>query len=688
MFVQPAVGADLTAGVTMAGSLRASRLSARATAIEPASRWLYLGAAAAGLGAVLTFAPTGAVAHADSASADTSAPASRSGAASSQSRTAPAGHKRPPARLRADKPVALKKPEATAEAGALVERPSVGGVSALNTTTSAAALTTAGPVRNVLTDIGAFFGLPVAPPSPDQPTLSGIGLLMRLELEDLFNRQPHPPATDSAAIVTGLFREVLREDPDVNELQHFTDLLDRTSVNVVVATLYSSTAFRHQEVNGYYLEILGRAPTQSELAQRAFELSIGIPEPLVVASITASDEFYGASGGTPTAFVQNLYRNLVGEPADPALLPVFVQQLQAGLPRELVALQFVTGNDFRAAKIQETYQVVLGRQATIEEVESEVGNWIFDGGLAGIGTDHLASSANITRMIEVGVLLPDMVAVNQLQQILTAPYTENSTGFVRLFDTYLKTGPSGEKCETSCNTALLNLIRTGGSARGIPNQSIQVTPVSATVSGLLPTQNEIDLEKTLKNALTDADTVKSYLAGGTILASSVILTADGGTYIVDGHHRWSGVYVINPYAQISSIDLGYVPSPQEALKETQTAIVAEVGYLPTETVQGVNLFTVDKTTFDAAVVTAINSGKKPEDVMKVFKKERGLDSMAAVQDYLWANVLRMRQFNEPVPGATGRGYMPQTPNGDLTTLMHLMENGNLSYSVPVIAFLG
>lgn len=649
-------------------------------------RWVHVGVAAVGLGAALTFAPAGAVAHADDAG-DATVSASSASKNHSGARSKAVGTKR--SSLRTTGSSASEKPLALDVAEGRINLPMPVGAVAPASGVSAAAPTAAAPVRNVFTDLAAFFGLPVAPPSPDQPTLSGVGLLVRLELEDLFNRPPRPPADDSAAIITGLFREVLREDPEPEELQHFTELLDRTNINVVVATLYSSTAFRHQEVNGYYLEILGRAPTESELAQRAFELSIGLPEPLVVASIAGSDAFYAASGGTPTAFVQNLYRNLTGLPADSTLLPIFIQQLQAGIPREFIALQFVTGNDFRAAKIQETYQVVLGREATPDEVSGYVGHWLFDGGLAGIGTDLLASSANIDRTLQAGgVPLPDMLAVNQLQQILTAAYTEDSTGFVRLFDTYLKTGPSGETCETTCNAALLELIRTGGATRGIPNQSIVVTPISATVSGLLPTQNEIDLEKTLKNALADADTLKQYLAGGTILASSVILTADDGLYIVDGHHRWSGVYVVNPYAQISSIDLGYVPSPQEALKETQVAIVAEVGYLPTETVQGVNLFTVGKQTFDDAVVVAINSGKHPEDVMKVFKKEKGLNSMAAVQDYLWANVLRMRQFNTPVPGATGRGYMPQTPNGDLTTLMHLMENGNLSYSVPVIAFLG
>jgi hypothetical protein len=162
----------------------------------------------------------------------------------------------------------------------------------------------------------------------------------------------------------------------------------------------------------------------------------------------------------------------------------------------------------------------------------------------------------------------------------------------------LKTDPvTGWQCEYTCNTALLDLITEGGTTRGIPNQAVTVTPITAAVSSLLPSQNEIDAQKALQDPLQDPDLLKDYLAGGTVLAKSVILTAADGLYIVDGHHRWGGLYVINPYSQLSSIDLGYVPDAQEALKETQVAIVAEQGYLNAETVSGDNLYTISEDEF-------------------------------------------------------------------------------------------
>ena len=379
----------------------------------------------------------------------------------------------------------------------------------------------------------------------------------------------------------------------------------------MVSSLYTSTAFRQQQVNSYYLELLGRAPTAKELAIGTLELRMGVPEPLVVAQIASTREFYRESGGTADTYVQLLYRSVLGEPTDAAQAAIYVQRLQSGRPTQMVAMQFIKADTFRAVKVQEIVQVVWAGRPPTPKSRTTSTTGSANGGLAGTAKKILNSTENIERMTTDGVPLPDMVAVHQLQQILMAAYDEDPDGFVNLFNTYLKTDPvTGEQCESTCNTPLLDLITTGGSTRGIPNQAITVTPITAAVSSLIPSQNEIDAQKALEDPLQDPDLLEDYLAGGTVLAKSVILTADNGLWIVDGHHRWGGLYVINPYSQLSSIDLGYVPNAQEALKETQVAIVAEQGYLSAETVSGDNLYTMSKDEFDDIVEELIDSGRR------------------------------------------------------------------------------
>ena len=62
--------------------------------------------------------------------------------------------------------------------------------------------------------------------------------------------------------------------------------------------------------------------------------------------------------------------------------------------------------------------------------------------------------------------------------------------------------------------------------------------------------------------------------------------------------------------------------------------------------------------------------------------------MTAIQDYLWGNVLLLRQNNQPVPGATEREYMPQPLNDDPAPIAAWMRSGGLNYKAPLIPVLG
>jgi len=59
------------------------------------------------------------------------------------------------------------------------------------------------------------------------------------------------------------------------------------------------------------------------------------------------------------------------------------------------------------------------------------------------------------------------------------------------------------------------------------------------VGDLKPTQNEIDVDKSLKFPLTNADSAMACLKGGVIaVAGKRIITGGGGKFIIDGHHRY------------------------------------------------------------------------------------------------------------------------------------------------------
>jgi len=597
----------------------------------------------------------------------------------------------------------------------------VAGPTAVATATTGAAPTAdaTAPVGDVLGNIAAFFGLPGAP-ATTAPTIGALPIFTRLVIDDIFGGSTPPPTVDSTTVITGLFREIMRANPTAEELQTYSALWNLTGINGVVAGLYSSTAFRQNQVNSYYLELLGRVATQHELSWGTSGLVWGVPEPLFAASIAGSPEYYlssnaggGPNGPSPSAvsFVDLLYRTLVGGTPDPAVAPDYVQQVQAGLPTGLVSLQFVTTDPFRQVKVLETFQV-LGLSPTPQVVYDYVDRWYLYGGLTGISTLLLASGENAVRIQQGLVELPDMVAAAQLQQLLLAPYVDGPTGFYALFNDLFDNPTAEVNCKKTpdncANPGLYELLTTGGVSRGIPNAAINVEQMAVPVARLLPSQNEISLASSLGFPLgRDPESIRTYFQGGDVkVAGQFVLTSADGHYVVDGHHRWSQLFVINPFANIVATDIGYVPNPKEALAQTQVAIAAQTGWLGSSSAGNDNLFTISQTEFNTQVAAIINNGAYPDGtplagqptkpaVLEVFTEYLGLDGqtddekMVSIENYLWSNVERMRQNNFYITDAPGRPVMPQTSRSTFQPVLGLMQGPSpLSYSFPIISYLG
>lgn len=686
----------------------------------PVVRWLQAGAVATGLGIAVVAAP--AVAWADDDSSASAADSARQSAGrdgGAQRSTVQRSTRGTEDTLRANRAAGPARPAAATRKSA-AEVLSASSIPAPSAATNKSPRPAAVPAPTV--DVAVQGNAPAAALTTAKattatapsaaPGLGSIASTVRLNLEDLVSGTGRPVVTNPTAVVTGLFHEVLRRDPTAAELQNYLRRLKISGVNGVVAGLYNSQAFRQNTVNNYYLELLGRTPTQQELNRGTLRLTLG-DEPMFAAALAGDQEFYAgsASGGgkfgtqpSATTYVKLLYRSLLGQAVGPAADPL-IQQVQGGLPIARAANQFVRTDAYRAVKVGEVYSV-LGQAAAPTDIAAFVDNWVWSGGQAGISMSLLATAANIQR-IEAGlVTLPDMAAAADLQKLLLAAYTDSADGFTKLFNEMLSLDPlnpisAANPCtasNVSCNQALYTLVTAGGLDRGIPNSALTPKSVNADVSTLIPTQNEIDLSSSLIFPLQNANTLKTFFAGGLIGPTgrllNPIVTADDGTYIVDGHHRWSQLYLINPYTQIVAVDVGYVPTPQTALKEAQFGVIAAKGYLKSTGIEGENIYTIPRELFDTRIVEYIAGGDDSAAVRKVFGDYLMFDSVTLpleeqytiIQDYLWDNVLRMRNLNPYIPGAPVRAVMPQTDPSPIW--QNYMGSGRLSYSFPTISYLG
>ncbi|KKP25957.1 MAG: hypothetical protein UR12_C0039G0003 [candidate division TM6 bacterium GW2011_GWF2_30_66] len=198
--------------------------------------------------------------------------------------------------------------------------------------------------------------------------------------------------------------------------------------------------------------------------------------------------------------------------------------------------------------------------------------------------------------------------------------------------------------------------------------------ISYKASELIPTQNEIDVEKSLKYPLAKEkpEVLVGYLTSKTgfdekgqpFSPGGPIVTA-GGKYIIDGHHRWSQLYLINPNARIKALNIR-IDDPVMALKIVQLAIGSISQKIPTSLVEGKNLLSMTKADFDKWIRENIaQKAINAFGAAGMLGSSENYDSEKSKQiiiDYIWQNAQKMRKENSPIKNAQNRGLMPQTDN--------------------------
>ena len=171
---------------------------------------------------------------------------------------------------------------------------------------------------------------------------------------------------------------------------------------------------------------------------------------------------------------------------------------------------------------------------------------------------------------------------------------------------------------------------------------------------LIPTQNEISVNNSLFYPLTIKKCTEQYFDGEKVpikIQGNTLVTCDNGHYIIDGHHRWSQVYVINPKSKMVCTDFYQLKSPMMGLKATQLGISADLGYLPIQKVEDTNMLTASEETIKKYIREVIT-----DECREVFIKNGVTDP----EEHIWKNVLLMKKHNMPIKNASKRDLMPQT----------------------------
>jgi len=215
----------------------------------------------------------------------------------------------------------------------------------------------------------------------------------------------------------------------------------------------------------------------------------------------------------------------------------------------------------------------------------------------------------------------------------------------------------------------VDILRVDDPVRSNP---IDVRNETAPVRTLKATQNEIGLSDSLLFALNPEAASRGALPNSskyileilranrnTVLRPQNIDIIIAGDSIIDGHHRWSTIALLNPTANIGVLNMHGSKDAIDALKITQLAILAAQGKLPTSSKRGVNMLTMPKKDIYPYIAENIAESVL-KDLMVYFGVTIPHDAITRLANIVGKNLDKIRSENVNLSHDISRSYMPQT----------------------------
>lgn len=199
---------------------------------------------------------------------------------------------------------------------------------------------------------------------------------------------------------------------------------------------------------------------------------------------------------------------------------------------------------------------------------------------------------------------------------------------------------------------LYAIFKEGFGNGDLANVKMSAQPTSIAVTQLLPTQSEIGLDNSLKYPLSQ-DCSALFKSPVTIVTPIVTYRK---TFVIDGHHRWSQLFMMNPDAKITAINFNYSEqSPFRALRNFQGAIAVAHKEVPKSYSKVNNVYEMS----DSAIEKYVDENISDACWKSLVNVGVAEDRDSAI-DYILDNISQLKDENKPYGDAPAREYMPQT----------------------------
>lgn len=195
---------------------------------------------------------------------------------------------------------------------------------------------------------------------------------------------------------------------------------------------------------------------------------------------------------------------------------------------------------------------------------------------------------------------------------------------------------------------------------------LKFSVVNVPVSQLMPTQKEIDLDKSLKYALTNEKSFKKTFKSPIEINKPIVTFRQN--YVIDGHHTWLQAIALNPNGKMLAFNYDGDISPIQMLKAVQGTIAAvkaddnkNNGKLPSNKIKGPNFFDDD---FDRKQIRKYLEETFDDSLVDIYCKYlKNCHDRKDIIKYLEERLLDIKANNYPFESAPSRDDMPQVFKG-------------------------
>jgi hypothetical protein len=169
--------------------------------------------------------------------------------------------------------------------------------------------------------------------------------------------------------VCRLYEDLLQRAPDAAGKAFWLAMLERgASRTEVAADILGSDEYRRDVVASDYEYLFGHPADALSVVPWVAQLEGGASDRSVLAAMLGSAGYYASVGGTPADFVNNIYKLLLGRPADSTGLALWESLLSAGASRSSVALDVLSSLEYSQDFVVAQYERLLGNTPDASEL--------------------------------------------------------------------------------------------------------------------------------------------------------------------------------------------------------------------------------------------------------------------------------------------------------------------------------